>query len=453
MKRTITAIIFLLFCAGSISAQIIDPKRAARRAAENRANQKVDQGIDKGLDKVEEGIGSIFKKKEKGSGNSSSGKKTSPSSQTEDNGDESGEASPENNSKGSGSFSSYSKFDFVPGSKIIAVEDFSQDALGDFPARWNTNGAGTLSKLNNLPNKFLMTNTETVFYPEFVSNLPENFTLEFDLASTPQFSFYSGFFVIGFTDANVGKNWRTFQKYGNKQQESKLTVEVALHPTGAGGQRGMSVLYSGGSGQENIKNEIEQRSFATAPGNTNVRVSIWRQKGRIRVYVDEAKIWDIPRAFTDGIGISSLYFRNDGPNSDADQYYISNIRVAVGAPDTRSKLITEGKYVTTGILFDVNSDKIKPASYGVLKDIAGVLTENEAVNVKIIGHTDSDGDEAANLSLSKKRAEAVKKALSTQFSISDSRMTTDGKGESQPAGPNTTAEGKANNRRVEFVKQ
>jgi OOP family OmpA-OmpF porin len=452
MKRTITAIIFLLFCAGSISAQIIDPKRAAKRAAENRANQKVDQGIDKGLDKVEEGIGNIFKKKEKSSGNSSTSKKTSSSSQTEDNGDDSDETSTEKGSS-AGNFSSYSKFDFVPGSKVIAVEDFSQDALGDFPARWNTNGAGTLSKLNNLPNKFLMTNTETVFYPEFVSSLPENFTLEFDLASTPQFSFYSGFFVIGFTDANVGKNWRTFQKYGNKQQESKLTVEVALHPTGAGGQRGMSVLYSGGGGQENIKNEIEQKAFATAPGNTNVRVSIWRQKGRIRVYVDEAKIWDIPRAFTDGVNISSLYFRNDGPNADADQYYISNIRVAVGAPDTRSKLITEGKYVTTGILFDVNSDKIKPASYGVLKDIATVLTENEAVSVKIIGHTDSDGDDAANLSLSKKRAEAVKKALSAQFGISDSRMATDGKGESQPAGPNTTAEGKANNRRVEFVKQ
>lgn len=453
MKRIIITSIVLLFFWGAASAQIIDPKRAAKRAAENRANQKVDQGIDKGLDKVEEGIGNIFKKKEKESGSSSTGKKTSSSSQTEDNGDDAGAESSGNSNSNTGSFSSYSKFDFVPGSKVIAVEDFSQDALGDFPARWNTNGAGTLSKLNNLPNKFLMTNTETVFYPEFVSNLPENFTLEFDLASTPKFSFYSGFFVIGFTDGNVGKNWRTFQKYGNKQQESKLTVEVALHPTGAGGQRGMSVLYSGGGGQENIKNEIEQRSFATAPGNTSVRVSIWRQKGRIRVYVDEAKIWDIPRAFTDGINISSFYFRNDGPNSDADQYYISNIRVAVGAPDTRSKLITEGKFVTTGILFDVNSDKIKPASYGVLKDIANVLTENETVSVKIIGHTDSDGDEAANLSLSKKRAEAVKKALSAQLGISDSRMTTDGKGESQPAGPNTTAEGKANNRRVEFIKQ
>lgn len=443
----------LLLTLGIINAQIIDPKRAARRAAENRANQKVDQGIDKGLDKVEEGIGNIFKKKSKESENSSTSKKTSSSQQNEESGDESEDAAPGNRGNSTGSFSSYSKFDFVPGNKVIAIEDFSQDALGDFPARWNTNGAGTLSKVNNLPNKFLMTNTEAIFYPEFVSNLPENFTLEFDLTSTPKFSYYSGFFVIGFTDANVGKSWRTFQKYGNRQQDSKLTVEVALHPTGAGGQRGMSVLYSTGGGQENIKNEIEQKGFATSGGNTNVRVSIWRQKGRLRVYVNEAKIWDVPRAFTDGINISSLYFRNDGPSSDADQYYIGNIRVAVGAPDTRSKLITEGKFVTTGILFDVNSDKIKPASYGVLKDIANVLTENGDVSVKIIGHTDSDGDEAANLSLSKKRAEAVKKALSAQFGISDSRMATDGKGESQPAGPNTSAEGKANNRRVEFIKQ
>jgi len=111
-------------------------------------------------------------------------------------------------------------------------------------------------------------------------------------------------------------------------------------------------------------------------------------------------------------------------------------RLAVGNPDTRNKLITEGKFVTNGILFDVNSDKIKPErkpeSYGAIKDIANVLTENKEVNVQIIGHTDSDGDDNGNLTLSKKRAEAVKAALSKEFGIAASRMTTDGKGESAP---------------------
>lgn len=126
--------------------------------------------------------------------------------------------------------------------------------------------------------------------------------------------------------------------------------------------------------------------------------------------------------------------------------------MAAGLPDTRSKLLTEGKFVTHGILFDVNSDRIKPQSYGVLKDIASVLSENSSVAVKIIGHTDSDGNAAANLDLSQRRAEAVKVSLIKDFGIDASRLQTDGKGASQPVDSNNTAEGKANNRRVEFVK-
>jgi outer membrane protein OmpA-like peptidoglycan-associated protein len=87
-----------------------------------------------------------------------------------------------------------------------------------------------------------------------------------------------------------------------------------------------------------------------------------------------------------------------------------------------------------------------------LKDISSVLTENATVRVKIIGHTDSDGDDKSNLELSNRRAEAVKTALSKEFGIDAARMETDGKGESQPADKNDSPAGKANNRRVEFVK-
>lgn len=138
---------------------------------------------------------------------------------------------------------------------------------------------------------------------------------------------------------------------------------------------------------------------------------------------------------------------------EKDRYLVNNIKLAVGAPDTRNKLITEGKFVTRGILFDVNSDKIKPESYGVLKDIATVLNENPDVKVKIIGHTDADGKDADNLTLSQQRAASVKNALVNDFKVNDSRMQTDGKGESQPVDKNDNAAGKANNRRVEFIKQ
>ena len=82
-----------------------------------------------------------------------------------------------------------------------------------------------------------------------------------------------------------------------------------------------------------------------------------------------------------------------------------------------------------------------------------MLQENPTVQIEIIGHTDSDGDDSLNLALSKKRADAVKNALSQDFGIESSRMTTDGKGESVPVGDNQTPVGKAQNRRVEFIKK
>jgi len=115
-------------------------------------------------------------------------------------------------------------------------------------------------------------------------------------------------------------------------------------------------------------------------------------------------------------------------------------------------LITEGKLITRGITFDIGSDKIKGESYGILKEIAQVLQENPTIKVKIIGHTDSDGNATSNLELSKKRAIAISKVLSTDFKIDASRIQTDGKGATEPSEPNTTPQGKANNRRVEFIK-
>jgi len=81
-----------------------------------------------------------------------------------------------------------------------------------------------------------------------------------------------------------------------------------------------------------------------------------------------------------------------------------------------------------------------------------VLKENADMKVKIVGHTDADGADAANLDLSKRRAASVKTTLAKEFGIDESRMDTDGKGESQPIDKNDSPAGKANNRRVEFIK-
>jgi OmpA-OmpF porin, OOP family len=437
MKR-IALFINLLFAALLVQAQF-NPIERAKERAKQKAQQKIDQKVDQTVDKAMDPALDPKKKNKNAKDSTATGKN--------------GNTSNTSGSSSKPSLETYSKFDFVPGEKVIVFEDFTKDNIGDFPDKWNTNGSGEIVTVNKTEGRFLMTKKEVVMYPEWVNNLPDNFTLEFDLMTSDKFSYYSGWFIVGFTSAaNVGKEFRSFARFGDGRIDNGGGFEIAFSPENAGGQQGATSAYGSFNRQEVLKNEADQ-NLLMAPEKTVCRISIWRQKGRVRVYMNDKKVWDLPKLVADGLKLNSLYFRNDGASNEDDAFYFGNIRMAIGAPDTRNKLITEGKFVTRGILFDVNSDKIKPESYGAVKDIANVLKENADVKVTIIGHTDSDGDDAKNMELSKKRAEAVKQFLKKEFGIDEGRMNTDGKGESQPSDSNTTPEGKANNRRVEFIKQ
>jgi outer membrane protein OmpA-like peptidoglycan-associated protein len=264
-----------------------------------------------------------------------------------------------------------------------------------------------------------------------------------------KFSYYSPALSLYFLS---GKNDKEVFSGSFLMEGKRSGVKISLHPTDGLNNSGQGQTESFENGQSFMKNEVNTSQFKSASGMRMVHLSIWRQKQRLRVYLNEEKIFDLPRAFPDAKNYSTALFEISGDLKDQDHYFLSNVKLAAGLPDTRTKLITEGKFVTSGILFDVNSDKIKDQSYGVLKDIANVLTENASINVKIIGHTDSDGNAGNNLSLSKRRAEAVKANLVKNFGIDASRIQTDGKGSSEPVASNTTTEGKANNRRVEFLK-
>lgn len=341
----------------------------------------------------------------------------------------------------SADFKTYSKFDFVSGEKVAALEDFSQTDIGDFPAKWNTNGSGEVITIEGQPGKWLKLNSNTTAFPNFVNDLPENFTLEFMVAANPALNYASRFISIVFTPNTEPKKLFT----ANFQSR----VRVAFTPLK--GEKGKTAIDMYGPDSKAVThNEVTTDKFCL-PQKSMVKVSIWRQKTRLRVYLDEEKVWDLPALFDPQANYKKFVLVTGNLLTNM-AFYLSDFRLAVGAPDTRSKLVTDGKFTTTGILFDSNSDKIKPESYGILKQIATVLQENPDVKVRIIGHTDSDGDDAKNLDLSKRRAAAVKANLSSEFSIESSRLQTDGKGESQPVVPNTTPEGKANNRRVEFIK-
>jgi outer membrane protein OmpA-like peptidoglycan-associated protein len=102
-----------------------------------------------------------------------------------------------------------------------------------------------------------------------------------------------------------------------------------------------------------------------------------------------------------------------------------------------------------GIQFETGKDVIIKTSYPILDKVVSVMNDNKEYNLEINGHTDNVGNDARNLALSQKRADAVKAYL-VKKGIETSRMTATGFGETKPVEDNKTAAGKAKNRRVEF---
>ncbi len=419
MKKLIFIVSLLVsfsFAHGQILKKIGD---RVKNRTENKVNNKVNSTVDKTVDDATDIKGN--------------GEKDTDSN--------SSVAEPSAKSNGpSGGLKAYSKFDFVPGEKVIGFEDFSTGNIGDFPAGWNTSSSGEIVTVEGKPGRWLWITKPGVFVPEFTKSYPEDFTFEFDLLhGVPIRGADFKFAFAELPDIEQPQNWTL--------SPNRLTIG----------------LYTSNSDQINgaTTSEIRKNAGSQASNQTYtdilsdkfnpIHVSVWRQKERVRVYINQEKFWDIPKAIAPDAKLNAIIFTALYAEANI-QHYIGNLRLAVGAPDTRNKMLTQNKWVTHGILFDVNSANIKPESYGTLKEMANVLKENADLKIKIVGHTDADGNDNDNLDLSKRRAAAVKAALAKEFSIDESRMETDGKGEGEPIDKNDNPAGKANNRRVEFIK-
>jgi outer membrane protein OmpA-like peptidoglycan-associated protein len=238
-----------------------------------------------------------------------------------------------------------------------------------------------------------------------------------------------------------------------KNYTAVFATELKIQPSDNGGSHMHLETFEGG--RRYLNTDVKNAAQLEASFNKVIHVAMQVQKERLRVWMNETKLYDLPKAVVPSLPINQLYFtvKRYGGDDSVVGYAVSNIKIAVGLPDTRHKLLDEGLFSTTGILFDLNSADIRPESNGVLREISEVLQKHADLRVKIIGHTDSDGTDAANLELSGKRAAAVKQALANDFGITPSRMEAEGKGEGAPVGDNRTKEGKAQNRRVEFIKQ
>jgi OOP family OmpA-OmpF porin len=115
------------------------------------------------------------------------------------------------------------------------------------------------------------------------------------------------------------------------------------------------------------------------------------------------------------------------------------------------KKFMDTKIVTHGINFDRDQANLKPESMGTLNMIVLVMKDNPGLKFEVDGHTDNSGDAAHNFTLSQQRAAAVKDQL-VKMGIDASMLTTKGFGDTKSISDNNTPAGRANNRRVEFVK-
>jgi outer membrane protein OmpA-like peptidoglycan-associated protein len=314
----------------------------------------------------------------------------------------------------------YTKYDFVPGDKIVFFDDLSREEMGEFPSRWNLdNGVFEIAK--QYGQNWIMCSDEGSIRPRVeLGALPPKYTVEMDFYNKGGES-KGHWFHIEWMDAEdvaIGILRLQDAKHTNLRIKDKDVASKDLQNILSAGKHTMRVMAT---------------------------------KSTIKCYIDNERIANVPAV--DGLAPIGFRIHLDPWTDDAaNPMLMGSFRYAEGGKTMREQLDEAGKIVTHGILFDSGSDKIKAESYKTLADIGQLLTDDPALKLSIEGHTDSDGADESNADLSLRRASSVKAYLSTTFKTDDARLSTKGWGESKPIDTNDTPEGKANNRRVELVK-
>ena len=443
-KITITVILSALFLFTGIQnteAQILKKlKKKAENAATRKLEDKTTRETEKVMDTILGNDGGGY-----GGGTNSGGSTANGNSKDDKADNDSGSSGddsysmPETDKE---EVSLYVKSDWVAGEQLILFDDFGDDPVGDFPQLWNTNGYGQIITLSSdSEQKWLRLYNRTYYEPDLPKVLPKEFTVEFDLATynlTNKNTSQTAYLYIVLGDGKKPLNSR----------DMSVSAAISPYPNWVKPVQFKSYMHPHG---EIVAGNVEIDIREAIANGAHVAISV--NGKRYRLYINGKKILDFPRAIREDMNFGSILFHTYGVGDDKQNVLISNLRVAEGLPEPREKLIKTGKYVTNAILFDVNSAQIKPESYGILREISEALKTDESKKVKIVGHTDSDGSENYNLQLSKDRAASVKDALVNSFGIASERLSTDGRGESEPIAYNTSPSEKAKNRRTEFIVQ
>lgn len=302
------------------------------------------------------------------------------------------------------------KIDFVPGEKTVFYDDFSDMPPGEPPPHWKVRdghvdllmGGGV--RALSIPAGVELTSGSLP--------IPKDFTFQVVFMPKPGFNDASGFLSFAFR---------------NKNDDDVLGGKI-------------NVKYT----------DIELTDLGSPHADWDFskpnEFDLWVQQGRVRAYVNGKRLIDENQV---KLGPLDHVWMTE----EQGTFQLRSIRIAESAPDPGLVLASTGKYVTHGIYFDTDSDILKPESAPVIKAISNALYKGPGMKLEIDGYTDSTGEAAHNLDLSKERAAAVMKVLVAQFGIDQSRLTSNGFGAASPIASNDTPDGRAQNRRVEFVKK
>lgn len=304
-------------------------------------------------------------------------------------------------------------YDFVPGDHVLFAEDFAADNIGDFAKRLDlVSGNFEVAESNGA--RFLRATGLGQFKIPLPETLPQRFTVEFDF------------------DGDHTQGWVNTIQFADPATATAGMSKIEFRPD-----------YGGVTGPVNSEVHLDATAI-----HRPTHVAVMADGPYVKAYLNGVRVANVPKA--DLGRTTGIWILVNG--NQADPASVSNIRVAQGGKPLYDALAANGRVATHGILFDVGSDHIRAESAPTLKSLSDMLSAHPQLKLTIEGHTDNVGDAPSNQSLSERRAAAVKQYLVTMSHVDAARLTTKGYGATKPIAPNTTAEGRQENRRVELVK-